>query len=97
MTIHTYPGGVTATHPDSLDTAPPVHEQLASVMNRAIDQLDTPASFIPAVHDPRRDAVIEAAHDLRRLMTDEIQPTPREFWPTVKRLCDAVDAMGGAA
>lgn len=96
MTIHTYPGGVTATHPASLDTAPPLHEQLASVMNRAIDQLDPPASFIPAVHDPKRDAVIEAARVVRRLSTDEIGPKPPELWRAIGRLCDAVDAMGGA-
>lgn len=97
MTIHAYPDGTTATHPAGLDTRPTVAQRLGDVMDRTIDQLDAAASFIPAVHNPKRDAVIDAAREVRRLSTDEIQPTPPEMWRAIGRLCAAVDAMGGAA
>lgn len=97
MTAERYDDGTVATHPDVLDTRPSVAAQLGDVMDRAIDQLDSPASFIPAVHDPKRDAVIEAAEVAVDVLGDEVGRTPAEFWPAFGALTRAVQQMRGAA
>lgn len=59
MTSHVHPDGTLSSCPDLLDTPPAA---ASDVMARAIEQhIDPPASFVPAVHDVRRDAVLAAA------------------------------------
>lgn len=62
MSRHVFPDGpdtVIEYAPDDLGERPPA--AAVDVMHQAIGRLDSTASFIPAVHDVHRDAVLAAA------------------------------------
>jgi hypothetical protein len=63
MSRHTFPDGpdtVIEYAPDGLGEVPPA--AAVDVLHKAIDRLhETRASFVPAIHDVRRDSLIAAA------------------------------------
>lgn len=94
MTTEHY-DGIIATHPDMLDTRPSVATQLGDIMDRAIDGIDSPASFIPAVHSAARDEALRAMAEWR---DHEQHGRDAEADEALLRLRDVADRwLGGAA
>ncbi len=103
MTTHHPEPGTVASYPDSLDQ-PMDHLDALKVVTDHLGltgpKTDPIQTFLPAVHDLRRDAVVNAARNLRqfppppqRLDSDD----DRAFYAAWGLLLDRIDQMGGAA